>query len=304
MMEIKFSDEAKETMEQLLALWPIATRASYEKKMRKAAAFHFLQSGADQITRELLLEAIEEEFPKSFEPIILRFKDPKALSALAASQKKVDEKNPAIKVRRWDLPKVTIGRPVHDVLAMMAGPRKGGSTDCIMDALLEGVNACGCSVEKLYFSDLKISPCNGCLACEHKELETFCAIKDDMTQIYHRFLACDAFVIGFPIYTARECAQAATFFDRLKALRSPGHYKKLAKMRKGALVVTWGWPSGDSYDHVVESAAFVLKLFGAETAEVVTGAGFWEAYYKKGLAKLDEDGLAQARIAGKELASA
>jgi hypothetical protein len=51
----------------------------------------------------------------------------------------------------------------------------------------------------------------------------------------------------------------------------------------------------------VENAAFVLKLFGVDTAEVVTGCGFWEAYYAKGTAKMDKSGMAQARTAGRAL---
>jgi multimeric flavodoxin WrbA len=124
-----------------------------------------------------------------------------------------------------------------------------------------------------------------------------------MTGLYGKFLGCDAFVMGFPVYTARECAQAAIFFDRLKALRTKGQMQKLANKRRGALVVTWGWPTEDSYDHVVESAVFVLKLFGVDTAEVVTGSGFWEAYYKKGTARLDTQGMMQAREAGRALVS-
>jgi len=89
----------------------------------------------------------------------------------------------------------------------------------------------------------------------------------------------------------------------LKALRSKGQYQKLGKQRKGALVVTWGWPSEDSYNHVVENAVFVLKFFGVDIAEIVTGSGFWEAYYKKGMAKLDEKGLAHAKEAGRALVS-
>jgi multimeric flavodoxin WrbA len=222
---------------------------------------------------------------------------------MVASQKEVDDKKPLVKVRRWNIPAVKTDIPVKNVVALMAGPRKKGNTDCIMDMLLEGVRESGCNVDKLYISDLNISPCIGCMACEEKELETYCSIKDDMTDLYRKFLECDAFVMGFPVYTARECGQAAIFFDRLKALRSKGQYAKLAKQRKGALVVTWGWPTEDSYDHVVENAVFVLRLFGVNTTEVVTGSGFWDAYYKKGVVKLDEKGIAQAKKAGRALVS-
>lgn len=303
MSDLKFSDEAKEVLEKFISIFPLAIRESYRNKTMKGVEYQLLKKGLNEVTKDIFLESLEETFLKSFEPIIMRFRDPQKLSGMVASQKEIDKTNPLVRVRRWKLPVVKSDAPVKNVLALMAGPRKNGNTDCIMDALLEGIKQSGCKVEKLSISDLNISPCIGCMACEGKELETYCAIKDDMTDLYGKFLECDAFVMGFPIYTARECSQAATFFDRLKALRSKGQYQKLSRQRKGALVVTWGWPSEDSYNHVVENAVFILKLFGVDTTEIVTGSGFWEAYYKKGTAKLDEKGLAQAKEAGRTLVS-
>ena len=303
MSDIQFSVEAKEIMEKFISIFPVAIRESYRIKIMKGVEYQLLKKGLSEVSKDIFLKSLDETLAKSFEPIILRFKDPQKLSGMVASQKEVDKENPLVAVRRWKLPVVKSDAPVKNVAALMAGPRKNGNTDCIMDALLEGIKESGCDVEKLYISDLNISPCIGCMTCEEKELETYCAIKDDMTDLYRKFLKCDAFVMGFPVYTARECSQAATFFDRLKALRSKGQYQKLGRQRKGALVVTWGWPSEDSYNHVVENAVFVLKLFGVDTAEIVTGCGFWEAYYKKGVATLDEKGIAQAKEAGRALAS-
>jgi multimeric flavodoxin WrbA len=303
MSDTKLSNEAKEVMENVLSIFPSVIRESYKTKIMKGVEYLLLKKGLTEVTKDVFLEALEETLLKSFEPVILRFKDPQKISDMVASQKEVDEKNPLVKVRRWKLPVVKSDTPLKNIFALMAGPRKQGNTDCIMDTLLEGAREAGCHVEKLYISDLTISPCVGCMACEAKELETYCAIKDDMTDLYGKFLKCDAFVMGFPVYTARECSQAATFFDRLKALSSKGHYQKLARPRKGALVVTWGWPTEDSYNHVVENAVFVLKLFGVDTAEIVTGCGFWEAYYKKGTARLDKKGLEHAKEAGRALVS-
>lgn len=301
MAEIKFSDEAKEALEQFLAPFPSVSRETNRLKVMRGVEYQLLKKGVGEATMDIFLEAIGETFPKSFEPLTLRFKDPESLTALVANQKKVNEENPLVRVRRWDPPGISLDQPVKKVLGLLAGPRKGGNTDGIMDALLEGARESGADVEKLCFTDISIGPCVGCMACEAKELETYCAVKDDMTDIYRKFLEYDAFVIGFPVYTARECSQAAIFFDRLKALRTQWHFRKLSRLRKGALVVTWGWPDGDSYNHVVENAAFILKLYGVETAQVVTGSGFWYAYYRKGSAKMDEKGLAQAKEAGRAL---
>ena len=303
MAEIQFADDAREVMDQFIAYFPEAIKESYKTKVLKGVEYQLLKRGLTVASKDVFIDALYEVFPKSFDPMLLRFKDPQKLAGMVEAQKKVDEKNPLVKVRRWDIPPVQTDKPIKNIVALMASPRKGGSTDCIMDGVLEGVAESGGAVDKLYISDLTISPCIGCMACEGKELETYCAVKDDMTGLYGKFLGCDAFVMGFPVYTARECAQAAIFFDRLKALRTKAHMPKLADKRKGALVVTWGWPTEDSYEHVVENAVFVLRLFGVHMAEVVTGCGFWEAYYKKGTAKLDTKGMEQAREAGRALVS-
>ncbi len=301
MTEIKMAKDAQDVLDKFLSAFPSASRQVNREKALKGVALQLLTKGSAEADGDMVLEAIEDMFPKSFEPLTMRLRDMQALAAIAKSQKEISQEHPVVKVRRWDIPGVTLDRPVKKVLALLAGPRKKGNTDCILDAVLEGVKETGCAVEKLSFPDLTISPCIGCMACEAKELETYCAVKDAMTDIYRGFLECDAFVLGFPVYTARECSQAAAFLDRLKALRSPGNYKKLGKLRKGTLVVTWGWPTEHAYNHVVENVAFVLKLYGVETAEIVTGSGFWEAYYKKGTAQLDEKGIAQAKEAGRAL---
>lgn len=300
-MEIPFTDDARELMEQFMAYFPAAMRDSYRRKVLRGVEYQMLKQGVPQASRAVLLDGLCEAFPKSFEPLLLRFKDPERLRRLMAAQKTIDQDHPLVKVRRWDVPPLESTKEIKNVFAFMASPRKGGSTDTIMDALLEGVALSGCTIEKVYVADRVISPCIGCMACEARELETYCAVKDAMTDLYGKFLECDAFVMGFPVYTARECAQAALFFDRLKALRTTGQMHKLANKRRGALVVTWGWPTEDAYDHVVESALFVLKLFGVDTAEVVTGSGFWEGYYKKGTARLDRQGMAAAQEAGRSL---
>jgi multimeric flavodoxin WrbA len=303
MAQVQFADDAREIMEQFVASFPEAIKESYKTKILKGVEYQLLKKGLDVASKDIFIDALYEIFPKSFDPLLLRFKDPQKLKSMMEEQKKVDEANPLIKVRRWKVPPVQADKPIKKIVALMASPRKGGSTDCIMDALLNGVSESGGTVEKLYFSDLTISPCIGCMACEEKELKTYCAVKDDMTELYSKFLGCDAFVMGFPVYTARECAQAAIFFDRLKALRTKAHMPKLLNKRKGALIVTWGWPTEDSYEHVAQNAVFVLRLFGVHMAEVIVGCGFWEAYYKKGTAKLDIQGMEQAKEAGRVLVS-
>jgi multimeric flavodoxin WrbA len=302
-MDLKFTDDAQETMNKFFNLWPIATKNSYEKKAIKALECYLLKKKQDEITKDDLLEVLKETFP-TFETTLEGLKDPKIPMQKMKAQNELNKSNPLIKIKRWDVPKIEFQEPVKDVYALMMSPRKGGSTDCIMDALLEGAKECGCNVEKQYFQNLNTSPCMGCLKCQEKELKDYCVLKDDISAyVFHRFIECDAFVMGFPVYCGRECAQAAKFIDRFKSLNVIGKGPRTKKNRRGALVVTWGWISEDFYNHVVNNAAFILKMFQVETAEIVTGSGFWGAYYEKGVAKLDKQGMIQAKLAGKSLVS-
>ena len=52
---------------------------------------------------------------------------------------------------------------------------------------------------------------------------------------------------------------------------------------------------------IVSQMSSIFFMFGVEVVEVVTGSGFWDAYYKKGTAHLDQKGMENAREAGKRL---
>jgi multimeric flavodoxin WrbA len=284
-----------------LAFWPAVSRPFHKKNVLNAVYGCLETSQATEVTPDTVLEAIRNHYP-TFETLILSLKDPGKIAAMMGALEKGDPDHPLVKVSRWDLPQVTIQREVKHVCALLASPRIGGNTDVIMDAVLEGVAETGCTVEKLCFAKLSIAPCTGCLKCQDEKPDTFCAIKDDMIPLYKGLLESDAFILGFPIYGGRESAQTAIFFDRLKALSNPAEQKKFAP-KKGLLVTSWGWPSDFLYESVVHNTAFLLRHFGVEVAEVVTGSGFWGSYYKRGTALLDQDGMAAAKTAGRALVS-
>jgi len=297
--DIHYTDDAQSALEQFLSFWPLVSRKRQQKKITCAALSQLQRTGAGKVTREILINALQDSHP-SFETFISMLRNPLSIQEVMKSQEQIDKDNPVCNVTRWDLPEVPINKPVKDVFALLASPRIGGNTDAIMNAVLDGCRDGGCNVVKMDFSKLKISPCTGCLKCQNEQPETFCAIQDDMIPIYKLLLECDAFVLGYPIYTARESSQAVIFFDRLKALSNPWVPKK-PEPKKGALVATWGWPTTYLYQDVVHNTAFNLRHFGVETSEIVTGCGFWGAYYTKGSAALDAKGMEQAKAAGRAM---
>lgn len=301
MQKQQYTKEAEEALNTFLAPHPLITHAYHKQQIARSAEHYLLKENAPEVTKDILVKALEDRYPQN-EPSTLRLKEPEKLMGTIKQQQAVDKENPMVKISRWPTPGHITAPSGKDVFAFYGGSRKGGNTDCIMDTVLEGVQSGGAQVEKVSFCDKNISPCTGCLGCSNKDLETHCVIKDDMPYIYKRFLECDAFVFGFPVYTGRESAQAAIFFDRLKALTDPWRKTKF-KQRRGLVVATWGWPSENIYEGLVSQMSSIFFMFGVEMVEVVTGSGFWDAYYKKGTAHLDLEGMARAGEAGKALVS-
>jgi len=300
-METKqhFTKDAQEALNSFLAPHPLITHPHHKRKIAGSVEHYLLKENAQEVTKDMLVKALEDCYPQN-EPSTLRLKDPEKMMGAIKQQQAVDKENPMVQIACWPAPEAKIAPPAQDVFAFYGGSRKGGNTDCIMDAVLEGAQAGGARVEKVSFCDKNLSPCTGCLGCQNKDLETHCVIKDDMPYIYKRFLECDAFVFGFPVYTGRESAQAAIFCDRLKALTDPWRKTKFTQ-RRGLMVATWGWPSESIYEGLVSQMSTILFMFGIEVVAVVTGSGFWDAYYQKGTAQLDQEGMEKAREAGRGL---
>jgi multimeric flavodoxin WrbA len=294
-----YTQEAQETLQMFLAPHPVITHEFHKEQIARSVEHYLLKENTSEITKDILIQALEDRYPQN-EPSTMRLRSPDKMMDLIRQQQNISDQEPMVRISRWPVPEKIAAPPAKDVFAFYGGSRKGGNTDCIMDAVLSGSEDQGADVEKICFEDKTLSPCTGCLGCQSKQLDTHCVIQDDMPYIYKRFLECDAFVFGFPVYTGRESAQTAVFFDRLKALTDPWRRTKF-KPRRGLMVATWGWPSQQIYKGLVSQLATILNTFGVEIIEVITGSGFWDAYYKKGSARLDPEGMEEAGNAGRRL---
>lgn len=302
----EYDAKAANLLDRILNIWPSIIRNSWKEKILSYAKLYAYESDEGAITEDIIFRAAVQALPKSYEPLLLRVKAPEEFERKKQSQEKVDESKWLIEVKRWDKgndssePKPSKAPSEQNILAILTSPRKGGNTEILLDTFLEGTQSQGAKVEKFFLQNLKIAPCIGCMKCKEKDIPEICALKDDMSQIYSSFINADSVVLGFPIYTGRECSITSVFFDRIDALRSPLHFPKLKTLKRGAIIGTWGWPSNDAYKHIIEFQVILLKLFQVITVEIVTACGFWGEYYKKGIIRKDEKGLAEAYSAGKD----
>ncbi len=99
------------------------------------------------------------------------------------------------------------------VLGVIGSPRESGNTAAMVTAVCKGAAAAGHETEVINLTNLNIGDCTACCACKAGKTE-FCAIKDDMQQLYPKILESDCFVIGTPVYMGQMSGQMKNFFDR------------------------------------------------------------------------------------------
>ena len=101
------------------------------------------------------------------------------------------------------------------VLGILGSPRRGGNSEILLKAFLEGAAGAGAEVEEILLRELKISPC---LEIYHCFKDGTCPIKDDMRELYDKLLAADVVALASPIFFYNVSAQAKAMIDRTQAL--------------------------------------------------------------------------------------
>jgi multimeric flavodoxin WrbA len=123
------------------------------------------------------------------------------------------------------------------VVGIYGSPRKGGNSDILLDRILQGAEALGAQVEKVYCRKLKMSGCIECGGCDETGQ---CVVQDDMQDVYPLLEQAQAVVLSVPIFFYDMPAQAKALVDRCQACWSK---RKLSKPRE-----QWGtYDSGKCY---------------------------------------------------------
>jgi NAD(P)H-dependent FMN reductase len=295
--------EIERTLDSLISIFPDVVRERWWQRIRYNAEKISAYQEKERIDKDIFWQSVYEILPLGYEPLILRYKDPKKLQEEAKQSKEQEGilagEEPLI-LSRWGKGREGIS-PVpkgKKFLAVNSSSRKGGNTDLLLDEVIHALRDNGSVVEKLYLADLFIKPCTGCRVCRIKDVETFCVIKDDMTQIYEKLYSYDGFIAGFPIYTARENGIMANFMDRWDCLSNPFLTRKMPKGKKGMVICTWMWPNPTAYDDVVEGMVILLRLHGIETMDVLTLSGTRGKKHGKGVVKNHPEILKEAYQTG------
>lgn len=182
------------------------------------------------------------------------------------------------------------------VLAIAGSPRRGGNSDTLLAACVDGARAAGADVDLLVVSEAGIAPCTGCNACSK---DGRCIIDDGMQAVYPRLEAADAIVVATPVFFATVPAVLKALYDRCQpywarryVLREP-----VLRRRPAALLVVGG--GGDPFGNTcaITTTRSVFAVLGLDkVGELAIEAD------KRGDAAAQRDALRAARAVGEALA--
>jgi len=105
-------------------------------------------------------------------------------------------------------------------IILHGSPHKNGNSATLAEYFLQGLG--NHAVQHIYTNEMSIRPCQGCEKC-FTHLENFCAVEDDMQQIYSAFIDADIIVFATPMYWGYMTAQMKAVMDRMEAITN--HFK-------------------------------------------------------------------------------
>lgn len=153
-----------------------------------------------------------------------------------------------------------------NILVLVGSPRKGGNTDFLADAFMEGALENGHTVEKITLQNHAI---NGCLGCDHcARNHGVCIQKDDMQHIYDKISWADVVVLATPLYFFGFSAQIKAVIDRFYALPSGDLPRKQA-----ILLAAYGSQDVREIDLLVAQYKMTASALNWENAGVISAKG-------------------------------
>lgn len=124
------------------------------------------------------------------------------------------------------------------ITGISGSPNSGGSNEKIIDMALGIAGEKGYKTDRIFLSNLKISPCNDCGTC--RKIKD-CPIEDDMAMVCEMLEASDAIIVSSPVFFGSVTAQLKALFDRTILLRRNGF---LLKGKVGGAVAVGGSRNG------------------------------------------------------------
>lgn len=156
------------------------------------------------------------------------------------------------------------------LLGIAGSPRRGGNSDLMLDAALQGAEAAGIETRRVVVADADVGWCRGCNGCFR---DGHCIRHDGMDAIYPMLDEAAGFVVATPVFFASVPAVLKSLLDRFQpyyARRYVLHQPAGEAKRPAALLISAG--GGDPYGHECAEAPVrsAFAVLGVEVVGIVT----------------------------------
>ena len=178
-----------------------------------------------------------------------------------------------------------------NILAINGSPRKGGNTETLLNAMIDGAEEAGATISNVKLRDLDVSPCRACDACKRTGK---CVQKDDMHDLISKMEESDVWILGTPVYWWGPTAQLKAFIDRWY-----GTNREVFKDRKAVLVIPLESKNPKTAQHVLGMFVDIFDYLGVKQIGTILAPGVHE----RGEVKKQADILKEATELGKSIAS-
>ncbi len=194
------------------------------------------------------------------------------------------------------------GDPTPLVLGIGGSPRRGGNSDALLAAVLDGAARQGARTEAAFLRDYDFSSCTGCERCRRDKACT--GLLDGMQLLYPKIAAARALVLASPAHMYNISALMKAFIDRLYCYYDftgdhPRAYSSRLADQGRLAVVCAVCEQTDPRDMGLTLDALRLPLppLGYELLDAVAAYG----HFKPGAVHTDRTAIDAAHAAGRHL---
>jgi hypothetical protein len=187
------------------------------------------------------------------------------------------------------------------VLGIAGSPRRGGNTDRLLKAAMDGAASQGAEVKTIVLCELKFEGCRNCGGCD---LTGQCIVDDDMQLVHKKLRATDRIILASPIFFMGVSSQTKAMIDRCQALWVMKYCLKQpvatngGRERRGIFLSVGGRGDVGLFD----GARATVKSFFATVDVKYGGEVLYPRIDERGAIEEHPTALAEALAAGERLA--
>ncbi|MDA8407879.1 MAG: flavodoxin family protein [Deltaproteobacteria bacterium] len=199
------------------------------------------------------------------------------------------------------------------VLGICGSPVKNSNAELILKDALKAIEQDDVQTDFFGVQGKSIKDCIQCNWCMGEQSkEDFCAVRDDLQELYPKVVKADALLVSSPVYLARMSGHLASVLDRLRCVHYGKHWTGGMKHKVGAAIaVSWYRNSGIETTLTSIHWAFLtyqmvigvpgsLSTFGGAGLTSLAGTGAFDVKDKHQVLK-DEYGLNTARATARSM---